>query len=148
VLHQTLRQVILVQLVLMIILLLVLTIPLLRNQLTPKALGTYTRLRLRRLLAEEEVVAEFLRSEFHHPEFDDYRHEFEHLVKNPDLNNSRENAVRQALLFLRRGAMWRELPLDTKWFEVELTAKDLDRNQQHRAADHSGRKSSHGRGIA
>ncbi|MGA9390833.1 MAG: oligosaccharide flippase family protein [Candidatus Sulfotelmatobacter sp.] len=143
VLHQTLRQVILVQLVLMIILLLVLTIPLLRNQLTPKALGTYTRLRLRRLLAEEEVMAEFLRSEFHHPEFDDYRHEFEHLVKNPDLNNSRENAVRQALLFLRRGAMWRELPADTKWFEVELTAKDLDRirffprAQWRRAADGS-----------
>ncbi|MGA8441457.1 MAG: oligosaccharide flippase family protein [Candidatus Sulfotelmatobacter sp.] len=126
-LHQSLRQVILVQLVLMVILLFVLMIPLLRNQLTPQALGSYSSLRLRRLLTEEEVIAEFLRSEFHHPEFDDYRHEFESLVKCPNLDNSRENAVRQALLFLRRGAMWRELPADTKWFEVEVTAKDLDR---------------------
>jgi hypothetical protein len=142
-LHQTLRQVILVQLVLMVILLFVLMIPLLRQQLTPKALGTYSNLRLRRLMTEEEVMAEFLRSEFHHPEFDDYRHEFEHLVKNPNLNSSRENAVRQALLFLRRGAMWRELPEDTKWFEVELTVNDLDRirffprAQWRRAADGS-----------
>jgi O-antigen/teichoic acid export membrane protein len=126
-LHQTLRQVILVQLVLMIILLFVLMIPLLRNQLTPKAQGTYSNLRLRRLLTEQEVMAEFLRSEFHHPEFDDYRQEFESLVKSPNLESSRENAVRQALLFLRRGAMWRELPADTKWFEVELTANDLNR---------------------
>jgi O-antigen/teichoic acid export membrane protein len=143
VLHQTLRRVILVQLVLMVILLFVLMIPLLRHQLTPKALGTYSNLRLRRLLAEEEVIAEFLRSEFHHPEFDDYRHEFEYLVKNPDLESSRENSVRQALLFLRRGAMWRELPADTKWFEVELNVADLERirffprAQWRRAADGS-----------
>jgi O-antigen/teichoic acid export membrane protein len=126
-LHNTLRQVIIVQLVLMVILLFVLMIPLLRHQLTPKALGTYSSLRLHRLLTEEEVMAEFLRSEFHHPEFDDYRQEFEHLVQKPNLNNSRENALRQALLFLRRGPMWRELPADTKWFEVELKYADMER---------------------
>src|ERR1700733_14014285 len=126
-LHQTLRQVILVQLVLMVILLFVLLIPLLRNQLTPQALGSYSSLRLRRLLTEEEVMAEFLRSEFHHPEFDEYRHEFDQVVRYPNLKNTRENAVRQALLFLPRGPMWRELPADTKWFEVELTSEDLAR---------------------
>jgi O-antigen/teichoic acid export membrane protein len=126
-LHDTLRQVILVQLVLMVILLFVLMVPLLRHQFTPKALGTYNSLRLLRLLKEEEVMAEFLRSEFHHREFDDYRREFEYLVKNPNLESSRENAVRQALLFLRRGAMWRELPEDTKWYEVDLSVEDLDR---------------------
>lgn len=126
-LHNTLREVIVVQLVLMIILLFVLMIPLLRHQLTPKALGTYSSLSLRRLLPEEEVMSEFLRSEFHHPEFDDYRSEFDHLVQKPNLNSSRENALRQALLFLRRGPMWRELPADTKWFEVELKYDDMDR---------------------
>ena len=126
-LHHSLREVILVQLVLMIVLLFVLMIPLLRRQLTPPALQTYARLRLHRSLAEEEVIAEFLRSEFHHPEFDEYRSEFDHLVRNPDLSSSRENALRQALLFLRRGAMWRELPTDTQWFEVDLTADDLSR---------------------
>jgi hypothetical protein len=126
-LHNTLREVIVVQLVLMIMLLFVLMIPLLRHQLTPKALGTYSSLSLRRLLPEEEVMSEFLRSEFHHPEFDDYRSEFNHLVQRPNLNSSRENALRQALLFLRRGPMWRELPADTKWFEVELKYDDMER---------------------
>jgi len=126
-LHQTLREVILVQLVLMIVLLIVLVIPLFRQHMTAPALGTYSHLRLLRALTEEEVMSEFLRSEFHHPEFDDYREEFDKLVRFPDLTSSRENAVRQALLFLRRGAMWRELPADTQWFEVELTPQDLAR---------------------
>ena len=125
--HQTLHQVILVQLVLMVVLLFLLTIPLLRNHFTAPSPLVYSNLRLSRLLTEEEVMAEFLRSEFHHPEFDEYRREFDSVVRHPDLNNSRENAVRQALLFLRRGAMWRELPADTKWFEVELTQEDLAR---------------------
>ncbi|MFZ1009013.1 MAG: lipopolysaccharide biosynthesis protein [Candidatus Sulfotelmatobacter sp.] len=127
VLHQTLRQVILVQFVLMIALLFVLMIPLLRRHFTPRALPVYGSLKLRRLLTEEEVMAEFLRSEFHHAEFDEYRQEFDALVRSPNLNSSRENSLRQALLFLRRGAMWRELPADTKWYEVELTADDLAR---------------------
>ncbi len=126
-LHHSLRQVILVQLVLMVVLLFVLTVPLLRAHFTPKALLTYSSLRVGRRLPEEEVMAEFLRSEFHHPEFDEYRHQFDQLVRHPDLNSSRENAVRQALLFLRRGPMWRELPVDTTWFEVELRTEDLDR---------------------
>ncbi|MGA8540181.1 MAG: hypothetical protein WB566_11830, partial [Terriglobales bacterium] len=125
--HDTLRHVILVQLVLMIVLLLLLMIPLLRQQLNPQACRTYGNLRLRRPLTEEEVMAEFLKSEFHHAEFDEYRHQFDDLVRFPDLNDSRENFVRKALLFLRRGAMWRELPADTKWFEVELAPEDLAR---------------------
>jgi O-antigen/teichoic acid export membrane protein len=127
VLHQTLRQVILVQLVLMLVLLFVLVVPLLRRHMTAPLLRIYPNLRLLRTLSEEEVMSEFLRSEFHHSEFDDYRNEFDRLVRAPDFTNSRENAVRQALLFLRRGAMWRELPLDTQWFEAELTRDDLAR---------------------
>ena len=125
--HQTLHQVIVVQLLLMIILLIVLMIPLIRQQLAPEALRSYSSMRLLRPLTEEDVIAEFLRSEFHHPEFKEYRTEFERLVINPDLSSPRENALRRALLFLRRGPMWRELPADTKWFEVELKAGDLER---------------------
>jgi O-antigen/teichoic acid export membrane protein len=126
-LHDSLHQVIMVQLILMTALLCLLIVPLVRSQMTPRVLGTYSSLRLRRLLTEEEVMSEFLRSEFHHPEFDEYRSEFDFLVRHPDLKSSRENAVRQALLFLRRGAMWRELPADTQWFEVELKPDDLKR---------------------
>ena len=125
--HQTLRQVILVQLLLMVVLLAVLTIPLIRQHMSPEVLRTYPSLRLRRPLTEEDVIAYFLKSEFHHPEFTEYRAEFEHLVNEPDVKSSRENALRRALLFLRRGAMWRELPADTRWFEVQLTAEDLNR---------------------
>jgi hypothetical protein len=102
-------------------------VPLLRNHLTAPAPLVYSSLHVRRTLTEEEVIAEFLRSEFHHPEFDEYRNEFDSVVRHPNLENSRENAVRQALLFLRRGAMWRELPADTQWCEVELTPEDLSR---------------------
>jgi hypothetical protein len=126
-LHNSLRQVILVQLFLMVILLCVLIVPLLRGHFTPQALLTYHSLRVGRVLTEEEVIAEFLRSEFHHPEFDEYRHQFDTLVRTPDLKSSRENAVRQALLFLRRGPMWRELPSDTTWREIQLRPDDLDR---------------------
>jgi hypothetical protein len=125
--HQTLREVILVQLVLMVILLAVLIVPLLLQQLSPHNLGTYTSLRVTRDVTEEEVIACFLSSEFHHPEFEEYRTEFDYLVQQPDLKSARENALRRALLFLRRGAMWRELPADTQWFEVELTSEDLSR---------------------
>lgn len=87
----------------------------------------YRRVRLLRQLTEDEVIAEFLRSEFHHLEFDEYRVAFESIVRRPDLSNPRENELRRALLFLRRGGMWRELPVDTKWFAVGLAWKDLSR---------------------
>jgi O-antigen/teichoic acid export membrane protein len=125
--HQTLREVILVQLVLMIVLLAVLIVPLLLQRLSPENLGTYASIRVRRTVTEEEVIACFLSSEFHHPEFEEYRNDFEYLVQQPDLQSTRENALRRALLFLRRGAMWRELPANTQWFEVELTPEDLSR---------------------
>jgi len=126
--HQTLRQVIFVQLVLMVILLVTVALPLLRREIAPpEDIRTYARLSIVRSLNEQEVIAEFLRSEFHHPEFAEYRHEFGHLVRNPDLKSARENALRRALLFLRRGAMWRELPEDTRWFQVDLRRSDLNR---------------------
>ena len=126
--HQTLRQVIFVQLVLMVFLLVMVALPLLRREISPpEEVRTYANLRVLRALSEQEVIAEFLRSEFHHPEFEEYRQEFGHLVNNPDLDSHRENALRRALLFLRRGAMWRELPEDTQWFRVEVTRNDLAR---------------------
>ena len=126
--HQSLSQVIYVQLWLMIILFAAVALPLLRREIAPaEDRITYHRLSIAREMSEQQVIAEFLRSEFHHPEFEEYRKEFEYLVTKPDMNSDRENALRRALLFLRRGAMWRELPLDTQWFKVELTRQDLER---------------------
>lgn len=125
--HQTLRQVILVQLALVVLMLVAVALPLLRREVaTAEPRIEYSSLRVLRTLDEHEVIASFLRSEFHHPEFRDYQ-EFRHVVLTPDLSNERENALRRALLFLRRGAMWRELPENTRWFQVSITAEDLGR---------------------
>ncbi len=127
-LHHSLAQVIYERLFLMAILFVMVALPLLRREITPaETVVPYPALSLEQGLSEQAVIAAFLRSEFHHPEFEEYRHEFERLVEEPDLHSDRENALRRALLFLRRGAMWRELPDDTRWFEVKLTADELTR---------------------
>ena len=46
-------------------------------------------------------------------------------MNRPDLSNERENSLRRALLYHRRGRLWRELPSDTEWWEVELNPEDL-----------------------
>jgi len=74
---------------------------------------------------ENLVIAEFLKSEFYQNEFKDYRARFAELVNRPDFSNQRENTLRRALLFRRRGRLWRELPSDTQWWEVELTPIDI-----------------------
>ncbi len=102
-------------------------LPLLRREIAPDEDPSYGSLRVVRSMSESEVISEFLRSEFHHPEFEEYRKEFENVVEKPNLESDRENALRRALLFLRRGAMWRELPRDTKWYKVELSQIDLER---------------------
>jgi hypothetical protein len=80
--------------------------------------------RLRRI-TEQEVIAEFLKSEFHHAEFHDYRRRFEPLVLRADVTNAAENALRRALLYRRRGHMWHELPVNTEWWEVQIEPSDL-----------------------
>jgi hypothetical protein len=81
--------------------------------------------RIRRV-SEPEVIAEFLKNEFYQGEFHSDREMFEQLVLEADTNNERENALRRALLFRRRGHMWRELPADTTWWQIEFEPQDLD----------------------
>jgi len=78
-----------------------------------------------RPVSEAEVIAEFLKNEFYHEEFRHDRHLFERVVLDSDLADDRDNAIRRALLFRRRGHMWRELPVDTQWWEVQLELPDL-----------------------
>lgn len=126
--HDSLSQVILVQAVVMSALLMAVAIPLLREQDEPvEASSATTPLVRLRAVPEEEVIAEFLRGEFCHPEFDPYRHDFQRMVEQGDLENPHENFIRRALLFRRRGRLWRELPSDTEWWEVELSEADLGR---------------------
>jgi hypothetical protein len=80
-----------------------------------------------RRVTEPEVIAEFLKSEFYHEEFHHDREQFEHLVLDADISNEAENALRRALLFRRRGHLWRELPADTQWWHVHIEACDVER---------------------
>lgn len=78
-------------------------------------------------VTEAEVMAEFLKAEFYHREYDCERQKFEDVVFNPNLADENENALRRALLYRRRGPMLRELPEDTQWWEIELEPEELAR---------------------
>ena len=126
--HASLWQMVLVQLVLMSALLMIVAVPVMWSSFMSDVRPlpeTFGNIRKRQQVSEEEAIAEFLKNEFHHPEFDPYRSKIERLVSVPDLRNHDENALRRALLFLRRGAMWRELPQDTRWFEIDIATCDL-----------------------
>ena len=55
------------------------------------------------------------------------REQFEELVLGAQITDETGNALRRALLFRRRGHMWRELPSDTQWWEVQIEPQDLGR---------------------
>jgi O-antigen/teichoic acid export membrane protein len=129
--HGSLHQVIMVQVVLMLLLLVCVSVPFLRLESVPYSEltaepGNPPILKQRRI-SEDEVLAEFLRNEFYHPEFHRYWQRLEKIVLAPDFTNADQNVLRRALLFRRRGRMWRELPADTQWWEVELEPADLAR---------------------
>ena len=127
--HSSLLQVILVQLILMIALLICVAIPFLFDFLiNPRTLAraqNWQPARIIRGVSEDEVIAEFLRSDFASPEFHSYQETHHHIVNTPDLDNAEENAKRRALLFIRHLALWKEIPPGTEWFEVQINEADL-----------------------
>jgi hypothetical protein len=128
--HSSLREVVLVQLALMIVLFVLVSLPFLVTALTdPKDMlrgAGCPPFRLIRRVSEEEVIAEFLKSDFHRYEFRSYHDSMSDMVLNPDLDNAEDNAKRRALLFIRHLSLWKELPEETAWHEVEVTEEDLD----------------------
>jgi hypothetical protein len=121
--------VIMVQLALMLVLFVFVALPFLINSLTdPKELlgtGSCHPVRLLRRLREDEVIAEFLKSDFRCSEYRDYHETLRDIVVRPNFEDPTENAKRRALLFLRHLALWKELPFDTEWYEVEVNVPDL-----------------------
>ena len=80
-----------------------------------------------RRITEAEVIAEFLKAEFFYPEYSSDRRRFADIVGQPDFSDELENRLRRGLLFRRRDAMWKELPDDRQWWEVELEGDDVER---------------------
>ncbi|MHB2009225.1 MAG: lipopolysaccharide biosynthesis protein [Acidobacteriaceae bacterium] len=129
--HSSLRQVILVQLVLMTVLLILVALPFLIDLLTdaykvPQS-GVFRPVRAIRRVTENEVVAEFLKSDCNNPAFREYQEALRKIVLNPDLDDAGENAKRRALFFMQHLALWRELPAGTEWYELEVKEEVLDR---------------------
>lgn len=129
--HSSLRQVIMVQLVLMLSLLVLVALPFLFNALVashplPQINGGRP-IRLIRRVTEDEAVAEFLKSEFYRPVFREYHEMLHDIVNHPNLEDPAENDKRRALFFIRHFALWKELPQDTEWYEVEVRDTNLER---------------------
>ncbi|MFP5227717.1 MAG: lipopolysaccharide biosynthesis protein [Acidobacteriota bacterium] len=129
--HSSLREVIWVQLILMICLFVIVAVPFVVSSLREGGPGRSAAssglVRVLRPVAEDEVISEFLKSDFNSPAFQEYHHALRELVASPDLDDPVENTKRRALLFIRHLALWKELPADTQWFEVELRRADLER---------------------
>lgn len=127
--HDSLREVIWVQLILMIALFFVIAIPFVLTTIAESrathAGGGHGPIRILRPVPEEVVIAEFLRSDFNSPAFQEYHQALRDLVMSPNLADPVENTKRRALLFIRHLALWKELPSDTAWFEVELRRNEL-----------------------
>lgn len=129
--HSSLRQVILVQLVLMGSLLILVALPFLFNALVVSErmprLSSGRPIRLIKRVTEDEAIAEFLKSEFYRPVFRDYQNMLQDIVSHPNLGDADENAKRRALFFIRHFALWKELPQGTEWYEVEIGDADLEK---------------------
>ena len=131
--HSSLREVILVQLILMVVLLAVVAAPFLVDLLASS--GEVMRpvrgqpARLIRRATEDEVIAEFLKSDFHSPAFSEYRESLREVVNSPDLDDAGENAKRRALLYLRHLSLWKQIPAGTKWYEMEIDEANLGQIQ-------------------
>jgi O-antigen/teichoic acid export membrane protein len=127
--HSSLREVVLVQLGLMVLLFIFVAVPFLINSLTdPKDIlvpGPSRPVRLIRRISEDAAIAEFLKSDFHIPAFRDYHKTLSDIVMNPNFGDPEENAKRRALFNIRHLYLWREIPQDTEWYEIEITAEDL-----------------------
>jgi O-antigen/teichoic acid export membrane protein len=127
--HGSLQQVIMVQLVLMLVLFVAVTIPFLFSTLrSPEAEKTATTssIRLVRPISEDEVLAEFIKSDFRDKAYNRYRDRLQDIILSPNLADDEECARRRALLFLRHRSLWQELPRDTQWYEAELGPEHLE----------------------
>jgi O-antigen/teichoic acid export membrane protein len=127
--HSSLEQVIWVQLLLMMVLLAVVAVPFLLNSRTAsghtRPVAAPHAVRIIRRASEDEVIAQFLKSDFSNSAFEEYHETLRGLVVNPRIDDAYENAKRRALLFIRHFALWKELPDGTEWFEVEIGMADL-----------------------
>ncbi len=127
--HSSLEQVILVQLVLLAGLLLCVAVPFVINSLADseqrQLSEVFQPVRVIRRVSEDEVIAEFLKSDFDDPMLLRYQDQLKEIVLNPNYEDVDESAKRRALFYIRHLALWDELPAGTEWYELEVTEANL-----------------------
>ncbi len=126
--HGSLEQVILVQLAAVSVLLGVVAVLFSRSVRWSRQAASadpLKPLRLVRRVSEDEVIAEFLKSDFERDIYGEYWEPLHDIVYNPNFNSAYERAARRALLSLKHMALWQELPADTEWYEAELDEHNL-----------------------
>lgn len=127
--HSSLEQVIMVQLFLMVLLLLLVAVPFIAERLrnSDGRRAEAAPLRLIRAVSEDYAIAEFLQSDFYDAVYTKYQETMREVVFNANLDSEGENGSRRALLYMRHRSLWKEIPEDTRWYEVELRDSDLER---------------------
>jgi len=127
--HSSLHEVIFVQLILMAVLFVLVGVPLLVNSRVSSKSAPQTSnfrpARLIRRVSEDEVIAEFLRSEVEAPEYRQHQAILQRALTSPNLEDASDNAIRRALLFIRHRSLWKEIPTGTDWYEVEINEANL-----------------------
>jgi hypothetical protein len=127
--HSSLHQVIMVQLAVLAALFVVVAITFLIDALTtsapPLPAPNCCPVSLLRPVTENEVIAEFLNSDLHHPDFRDLGKMHEPIS---EANQRRTDAIakRHGLLVAKRRSLWAELPSQTEWHEVKVNEDALD----------------------
>ncbi len=122
--HSSLLEVILVQLVLLSVLVVFSAVPLLidlrsdRNE--PDVTEHLEPIRLIRKVSEDEVISEFLKSDFRDAEFRECPVQWREIIVRPNFADAKENQKRRAMHLLRHLSLWNEIPRDTEWYEVEI----------------------------
>jgi len=128
--HSSLHQVILVELVLLSIMVVFSAIPFfidLRSGGNESREGQECRpVQIIRRVSEDEVIAEFLRSDFNDAGFRECPANMREMIIHPNLEDATENTKRRALMLLRHLSLWNELPEDTAWYEVKINEPSLE----------------------
>jgi O-antigen/teichoic acid export membrane protein len=129
--HSSLHEVILVQMVILLFMATVCAIPLLADLRSSslKERGAVLAghpVRLIRRVTEQEVVAEFLKSDYSILGYQQCPKVLREMIIRPDFADEGENAKRRALFLLRHYSLWKEVPDDVEWHEAELNALALE----------------------
>ena len=89
---------------------------------------TFPTKKVVREVSIDEIVASWLKAEWHKACYDLYRSDdIEQIIASPDISNETENRLRNSILSIDRGVMLKELPENVIWYEIQYAKEDVSR---------------------